>query len=149
MMAKLSLNDCTHCIAVPGQDVAIDLVHPITGRTVYGDKTLAEIKAERPEYAAAELMTWEEFSRRAAELQHTPIEWEATTEEEYTYGLEVLPPALWIKGGFLVGEPCDHDASNGRPRFQGFRHDRGPYERASRPMTCAEFRQELKAGVSL
>ena len=143
MTDKLSLNDCTHCIAVPGQDTAIDLVHPITGRTIYGNKTLAEIKAERPEYADAELLPFDEFSRQVAERQHSPIKWEATTEEAYTYGLEVLPPAAWVRGGFLVGEPYDHDAGNGQPRFQAFRHKGDQYEKANRPMTRAEFRQAM------
>jgi hypothetical protein len=30
------------------------------------------------------------------------------TEERYDEMLGVLPPALWIAKGFLVGEPFDH-----------------------------------------
>ena len=30
------------------------------------------------------------------------------TEERYVEMLGVLPPALWIAKGFLVGEPFDH-----------------------------------------
>jgi len=141
---ELSINDCTHCIAVPGQVNAIDLVHPITGRTIYGNKTLGEIRAERPEYANAELMAFDDYREQAAAIQRTPIAWGETTEEDYDYGLNVLPPALWIKGGFLVGEPCDHDAGNGQPRFQAFRDDRGKCEKSNRPLTRAEFRQELR-----
>ena len=144
---ELSLNDCTHCIAVPGENTAIDLVHPITGRTVYGNKTLAQVRKERPEYAGAELMTWDDFSQAVADRQHAPVEWAETTEEDYDYGLNVLPPALWIKGGFLVGEPYDHDMSNGQPRFQAFRQDRGKPEKSNRPMTRAEFRRELGQGA--
>jgi len=58
--------------------------------------------------------------------------------------LEVLPPALWLRGGFLVGEPFDHDAGNGQPRYGAYRRIDGGYMVASRPMTTAEFRAELK-----
>jgi len=30
------------------------------------------------------------------------------TEERYNEMLGVLPPALWLAKGFLVGEPHDH-----------------------------------------
>jgi hypothetical protein len=30
------------------------------------------------------------------------------SEERYDEMLEILPPALWLAKGFLVGEPFDH-----------------------------------------
>ena len=137
---EISINDCPDCIAVPGQNHAIDIMHPVTGRTIYGNKTVEEVQAENP---GAEVMTLDELCRQVAERQHTPITWEESTEEDYDYGLNVLPPAIWIKGGFMVGEPYDHDASNGKPRFQAFRQRGDIYEKATRPMTREEFRNEM------
>ena len=34
--------------------------------------------------------------------------WQPCTEERYYEMLGVLPPALWLYYGFLVGEPFDH-----------------------------------------
>jgi len=137
---EISINDCTHCVAIPGQNQAINIVHPFTGRMIYGEKTVAECIEENP---GAVVMTLDELCKQIAERQHTPIAWDETTEEEYDYGLNVLPPAIWVRDGFMVGEPYDHDASNGQPRFQAFRQREGVYEKANRPMTRAEFRQEL------
>jgi len=85
-----------------------------------------------------------------ARAQDTPIKWTRTTKAKYWEMLEVLPPALWIGGAFLVGEPTDHHATSGQPRFQAY-WERGtsgrPYEKgyfaASRPMTCAELKKEI------
>jgi hypothetical protein len=57
--------------------------------------------------------------------------------------LNVLPPAAWIGGAFMVGEPTDHCAETGRPRFQAYRERGMQFEVASRPMTIAEFRAEV------
>jgi hypothetical protein len=139
---KLSVMDCEECVAVPGETM-IDVLHPITGRTVCYDKTLEQIRAERPEYAGAERMTVEAFCAAKAARQRTPITWDETTEAKFTEMLEVLPPAAMVRGGFLVGEPWDHDAGNGQPRFDAFRQIGDRFEAASRPMTRAEFRAEM------
>jgi len=145
---SLHVSQCSDCIAVPGQNSCVDVINPITGRTWYGRKTVAECIADNP---GAEVMTFDELTRQIAERQHTPITWDPSTYEAFDYGLNVLPPAIWIGGGFMVGEPCDHDAETGKPRFQAFRqHGVGPdsiYERANRPMTCAEFREIFSAEV--
>lgn len=111
------------------------------GLTTYARETFEQIRAEYPN---AERMTLDEFCAWKAEQQRTPIEWEPTTEERYFEMLEVLPPALMTSCGFLVGEPMDHDAGNGQPRFHAFRKRGNVFEFASRPMTEAEFRAEAQ-----
>lgn len=54
--------------------------------------------------------------------------------------LECVPPAVMGGGGFMVGEPYDHDAS-GRPRFHAFRKVGDKYLASDEPMTIREFRQ--------
>ena len=129
----------TECYAVPGENHIIDVIHPITGLTVYYSKTLEDIQAEKG-YALAERMTIEAFCRQKAERQHSPITWTEITEEKYYEMFEVLPPI--IRGnGFLVSEPWDHDAETGAPRYGAYRHRGETYESASRPMTVKEFTQ--------
>jgi len=66
------------------------------------------------------------------------LEWMETTPEKYDEMLNVLPPAAWKGGGFLVGEPWDH-GSDGRPRFEAFIDTGGKYYVSSRPISLAEF----------
>lgn len=41
-------------------------------------------------------------------------QWEEETEEEYEYGLEVLPPIRWKGNAFMVGECiCDWEKGKG------------------------------------
>jgi len=141
---SLHVSQCEFCVAVPGQNSCVDVINPITALTWYGGKTVVQAIEENP---GAEVMTLDEFTRQMAERQHTPIEWEPSTYEAFDYGLNVLPPAIWIGGAFMVGEPCDHDASNGKPRFQAFRESGDIYEKATRPMTRDEFREEVKLGA--
>jgi len=112
------VSQCENCVAVPGGEQIIDMTNPITGRTWYGAKTLEECAAENP---GAVVMRVDDFCAEKAKRQRTPIVWEPSTYESFDYGLCVLPPAIWIGGAFMVGEPCDHDAGNGQPRFQAFR----------------------------
>jgi hypothetical protein len=140
-----SAERCVDCFAVADGEHMIDLVHPVTGRTLIYGKTLEEVQAESPEYATAERMPVEEFLRRKAARQHAPITWAPTTEAKFWEMLECLPPACHVRGGFLVGEPWDHDAVTGEPRFQGFRQRGNVYEIGSRPMTRREFRAQLAA----
>lgn len=69
--------------------------------------------------------------------------WKQTTEERYDEMLGVLPPALWLGHGFLVGEPFDHDRM-GRPRFAAFVYIDGKFYENSDPMTAQEFRACLQ-----
>ncbi len=58
--------------------------------------------------------------------------------------LGVLPPALWIDKGFLVGEPYDHRRCKATGRFTAsfaaFIRYRGKYYESEEAMTAAEFR---------
>lgn len=133
------------CFASKSRGTIIDVIHPNTGKTVIYGKTLEECRAETG-YQDAEEMSVDEFCAWKAATQRTPITWRQTTEEKYDEMLNVLPPALWIGGGFLVGEPWDHDAGNGQPRFAAYRYRDNVYEVANRPITRAEFRQEIGPG---
>lgn len=131
----------TDCYVSRSRMTLIDFAHPDTGRTALYGKTLEQVREEYPD---AELMGYDDFCEWKTQQQRTPIEWQPTTEETYVEMLEVLPPALRIRGGFLVGEPFDHDAGNGQPRFQAFRRHAGAYQVANRPMTKAEFREAMQ-----
>ncbi len=129
--------------AVPGE-LIIDIAHD--GKSgIYG-QTLEEVRTRHPNAIA---MTLGEFCKGKAVQQDTPIQWEETTEERYWDMLEVLPPAYMNKAGFLVGEPWDHHAISGLPRFQAFTGKAGKFHAASRPMTVPEFRAatEQKGGA--
>jgi len=142
----MSMTDCERCFASRERGTIIDVLHPTTGLTVCYGRNLANVREEYPD---AEEMSVEEFCVWKAERQRTPITWEPSTEERFEEMLCVLPPAAWDHGagGFLVGEPYDHDAGNGQPRYQGFREFGGKYYQSSRPMTRAEFKNELTTGV--
>ena len=108
------------------------------GKTdIYG-KTLEETREEYPD---AEVMTLEDFCDWKAKQQRTPIKWLPSTHAAYEEMLGCLPPIDWNSGGFLVGEPYDHDAGNGLPRYTGYRRKNGKYQVSSRPMTRPEFRE--------
>jgi hypothetical protein len=134
----------THVWAVPGQNHIIDQVNPTTGVTDINGDDAATVQAREP---GAVLMTWDAFMTAKAARQQTPIVWEVITAEQYDEWLGVLPPIEFCADGFMVSEPCDHCAATGRPRYQGCRQRHGRYEAASRPMTRAEFRAELRRTV--
>lgn len=123
------------CFASFERGTVIDVVRG--GKGAYGGKTLEECRVEYPD--AAE-MTLEAFCVWKAERQRTPITWEPTTEERYWEMLEVLPPAAMYRGGFLVGEPADHDAGSGEPRFEAYCQTGNRFTVSSRPITRREFR---------
>lgn len=125
------------------EDIIIDVLDPGTGRTTTYGRTLEDVRAEGPEYAMAEQMTVGEFCRRKAKRQRTPIMWAPTTADKFSEMLEVLPPAAGGRMAFLVGEPWDHDAGTGEPRYQAFWRCGNDYRIGSRPMTIREFRAEL------
>lgn len=86
-----------------------------------------------------------------------PVTWIEVTEERYDEMLGVLPPALMIGDGFLVGEPSDHrmcevTGNNYTPTWAAFVHIgpavagtwRGPqtkFYESDRALTKAEFRK--------
>jgi hypothetical protein len=72
--------------------------------------------------------------------------WTETTEEQYWYALECLPPAYMGGGGFLLGEPYDHNAY-GQPRYRGYvERPTGRFLESVAPMTVAEFKAAIKTG---
>lgn len=143
----LNPRDFTECFAVPGARQMIDLVHPRTGLSAINGLSLEQIRARYPEDAAAVKMTIAEWQAARAAVQDAPIQWRPTTEEQFDEMLNVLPPAAWINGGFLVGEPSDHHAQTGAPRFQAYRQRGQIFEASTRPLTRAEFRAEMRANV--
>lgn len=131
-----------------GDNSIIDVINPATGRGQYGGETLEQVQKE---YPGACVMPLAEYCADKAKRQDTPVEWSEVTEEHYHEMLNVLPPAAWQGGAFMVGEACDHHAGTGRPRFQALRrkpefsHEGvrirtgSTYWASSRPMTHAEF----------
>lgn len=126
--------------AVPGENSIIDMIHPVTGLTVYGGRDAASVQEK---YPGAVRMPYEMWRAQAIARQDTPIIWQTTDAKSYERMLNVLPPALWIGGAFLVGEPCDHSYATSAPRFQGFWHRNGQYFASDRPITRAELRAAL------
>jgi hypothetical protein len=64
------------------------------------------------------------------------------SKAKYWEMLEILPPAAMAGGGFLVGEPWDHD-EDGNPRFEAYFERGGKHYVATVPMTHADFKKEL------
>jgi len=123
------------------EQTIIDTIDSATGLTDIYKRDLADVQSE---YLTAERMTVDAYIERKARLQRTPITWIETTEEHFYGMLKVLPPAAMFGGGFLVGEPMDHDAGSGLPRFSAFRKVGKRFVTGSRPMTVAEFKAEMK-----
>lgn len=69
--------------------------------------------------------------------------WKECTEERFDEMLGVLPPALWLAKGFLVGEPFDHRTctvrGNVAPTYAAFVSHAGRFYEGPN-MTEAEFR---------
>jgi hypothetical protein len=122
----------------------VDLVHPLTDKTLIYGKTLDDVRAE-PGYEKAERMAVDDFCKAKANRQDMAITWTETTKGKYWDMLEVLPPAAMSNGGFLVGEPWDHHATTGQPRFSAYREQFDKFYVANRPMTRKEFKAELAA----
>ena len=137
--------DFTECFAVPGARSMIDLVHPRTGRSAIYGLTLEQIRERAPEDAGAVKMKVADWMAARAREQDSPITWTACTPAKYQEMLNVLPPAAWIGGGFLVGEPWDHHAGTGQPRFQAYRRRGALHEVSNRPLTRDEFLAEMES----
>lgn len=132
----MTLCNAKEAFAVPGESNIIDCINPATGRSWIEGETLDQI---RQRYPLAEQVNLDAWVKAKGERQDCPILWTETTEDRYMEMLEVLPPAYMSGGAFLVGEPWDHHAINGQPRFQGFIHRGDKYFVASRPMTRVEM----------
>ena len=137
----MRIGDCKYCIAVPDGENMVDVLHPETGLTVCYGKTLDDVRKE-PGYEKAEIMLVDDFCAAKAKRQDSPITWTETTEERYFEMLEVLPPAMMLGGDFLVGEPWDHHAISGEPRFAAYRQRGDKFYTANRPITRFELKLE-------
>jgi len=133
------------CWAIKSRACIMDTIEP-DGLTSIYKKTPEQVREEEP---GAELMTLSAFCAWKADQQHTPITWAATTEAEYNEMLECLPPALWLVGLFLVGEPWDHDALTGQARYAAYYKKTGRYYKASRPLTRDEAFEIVRRGGAL
>lgn len=143
------MSEYVEAYAVPGEHSIIDVIDPETGLTACMGNTPEQL---RERYPNAIRINLDEWSKQRAAEQDSPIRWTETTHRKYMEMLEILPPALWIGGAFLVGEPTDHHATTGRPRFQAYREVGSDstgyrYFASSRPITCAELRA-IVSGVS-
>ena len=142
----MSVNDCTEGFATP--ETLIDTIHPVTGLSWCFGETLDQINRRYPGAVKVSIADW---CKAKGERMTTPIIWEDTTREKYWEMLEVLPPAAMCGNAFLVGEPMDHRADTGEPRFTAFRQigfentGNATYLVASRPITHREFKAELEA----
>lgn len=125
------------CYTLPDFDCMSDTIHPITGLTTYGGKSEADIRKEHPTILR---MSTDEFCQKKAEKQNSPIEWKPTDKDRYYEALGCLPPAFLDGGRFLVGEPMDHCAKSGRPRYDGYCESQGAYFHTSRPVTVRDFK---------
>ncbi len=76
----------------------------------------------------------------------------SVTEERFMEMLEVLPPAVWIPKGFLVGEPYDHRpckvSGTFAPTFSAFFEIGNEHFAADEAMTVKEFRALSVAEVA-
>ena len=134
-LERLNNQEPTHCFCVPGVTM-IDEVNPHTGRSCVYGRTLDDVQTE---YPGAELMTIADYCAKKAAAQDSPIQWDPITEDYWQEMLEVLPPAAYSDIGFLVGEPTDHHAQSGRPRFVAYIRRNGQHLESSRPLTIQEF----------
>jgi hypothetical protein len=123
--------------AEPNAHNLIDTINPQTGlSTIYGE-TLEQVKQR---YPTAEIVDVDEWCRKKAERQDTKVQWLRTTEKEYYDMLGCVPPACITRDSFLVGEPYDHHAVTGAPRFSAYIHFGDRYLKSNRPLTVKEFK---------
>ena len=135
--------DCTEAFAT--DETLIDTIHPETGLSWCFGRDLENV---RQEYPTAQRVNIDEWCKAKGERQSGPVTWSEVTEAQYMEALEVVPPAFFDGRNFLLGEPQDHHAGNGQPRFAAYRNEGGKFLASSRPMTRAEFRAILPAAVS-
>jgi hypothetical protein len=131
----------TKCFAVPGSDTIIDMARPQSGLSAIYGRTLEEVRGE---YPGAELVDYDEFKNGIAARQNAEMAtgtWDEVPEKTWDDMLNVLPPAAQQNGAFMVGEPTDHHAGTGRPRFTCFKWEAGKAYRFSASITLVVFRQ--------
>lgn len=136
MTTAENIRDATQAFAVPLADTLIDCIRPSTGKSWINGDTLEQVRAR---YPGAEIVEIADYLQGKAARQDVPMAWAETTGERYWEMLEVLPPACMMGGCFLVGEPWDHHAITGQPRFQAYLKWGGKHWEGSRPMQRSEF----------
>ena len=130
---------CAWCKCFVANDELLDFAHPHTDRSQFNNLTLEEMQRI---YPGAEIVNYNDFkAAKAARQDAEPREWKEVTKERYMDMLEVLPPAAMRRWAFLVGEPYDHHAGTGRPRFACFKREGGNHYELSCHITHAEFCQ--------
>lgn len=129
-------NRATEGYARPDSNHLIDVINPDTGLTVYCKESEEQVKVRYPQAYRVGIA---DFLQSVATKQDSPTQWEEVTEDDYHEMLNVLPPIGMRASGFMVGEPSDHHATSGKPRFSAYRKNSGKFFRSSRPMTVAEF----------
>jgi hypothetical protein len=132
--------DITHAFAEPGSSHIIDGINPTTQRSMIAGETLDELRLR---YPAAERINLQEWMDAKAARQDAPVTWDPITQEQYDEWMNCLPPAHWQPGAFMVGEPSDHHAGTGLPRFQACIARNNAHYASSRPMTLPEFKKFL------
>lgn len=136
----MNIEDLKEVWAVPGESNVVDFILPDTGLTLTNNNDAAAVLAKYPD---AQRMTYDNWKAAAAARQNTAIMWLLTTPEKYDEMLNVLPPAFWRGGLFLVGEPTDHSFSTGQPRFSGYWQKGKTYLASDRPITITEAKAAL------
>jgi hypothetical protein len=130
------------CFAVPGNNNIIDEVHTVTGRGVFSNETLEQVQVRYPGAVRMPIAKW---TAAKGALQDTPVTWIPVTKKHYNDMLNFLPPERMARGAFIVGEPADHHAVSGLPRYSMFRAINGQLQESSRPVTVAEFTTLVEA----
>lgn len=133
----MKYSDCKTAFVEPRADNMIDLIHPETGKSLIEGEALEQI---RQRYPTAEIVNVDDWCAAKGAKQDERVTWKEITEKRYNDMLCCLPPAAWIADYFLVGEPWDHHAVSGRPRYAAFGRIGERYIEASRPMTIPEFK---------
>lgn len=86
----MKIEDIRECFYQPGKPGIIDIIHPDTGRGMYGKQTLDECRAEYPGAVVGDFN--EVVDQQAAYWRKPPVE---ITEELFTEMLNCLPPMGW------------------------------------------------------
>lgn len=136
-MPFTSISAADKVIAKCGEISIVDFIDSATELTMTNGCTIAEALAEFP---GAEVMTLGGWEEAAIATQPAEVAWIPIDEKKHDYYLEVLPPAVMVRNGFLVGEPADHCVRTCRARYQAVIGVGGKYYASSRPMTKDEFR---------
>lgn len=134
---ELTAMDCTHAFANDDQDHVIDVIHPVTGLSWINGESFDQMKLRYPEIKIVNMREW--FNAKG-ERQDSPVAWVEITADKFDEYLCCLPPISYGQGRFLVGEPSDHHASSGAPRYHACVSQDGKHYTSNRPLTVKEFK---------